>query len=105
MPAGLQIWDASGTLIFDTTTQTIKFFGTYIIGPGGDNRSSGTITDSRFSIFAGHVPFFVQIEGGTGSSIRNAATWTFSGNNLNWSYPVPSSRATEKIIYGVIGQV
>jgi hypothetical protein len=103
MPAGYQVWDANGVLIFDTNSQTAKFFGTYVIGAGGDDRASGVITDARFTAFAGHQPFFVCLEGNFGSAIRDRAIWTFSGNNLSWSYLNPSYRIRQKILYGVMG--
>jgi len=106
MPSGIEIRDASGNVIFDTVTQTIKFFGNYTIGYGGHDVASGSITDNRFTAYAGHEPFYLQIEGGQGSSAGSwAPIWTFNGNTLSWSYPNPSVRPTERISYGVVGKV
>lgn len=105
MGVGLQIWNSSGNLIFDTGDQVVKFMGSLIVGSGGLDTATGTITDTRFTAYAGHTPFYFRVETGSGSTIYDAPVWTFSGNNLNWSFPNPSSRPNSKIIYGIIGTI
>lgn len=102
MPSGSQCFDAAGNVTFDTSDQTVKFLGSAIIGPGGTNTATGTITDSRFTAYANHEPFYFEVEGGPGTNITYAPTFTFSGNNLNWVYPF-ATRVTVRIIYGIAG--
>ena len=107
MPQGIQVWDASGNLIFDTNDQTVKIFGITAVGATtSSDTDTGTITDARFTMFAGHDPFYITLEGGQGTTdFKSAPVWSFSGNNLNWSYPIPGNRPREKILYGVAGRV
>lgn len=103
MPSGSQCFDTAGNITFDTSDQTIKFLGSAIIGSGGTNTATGTITDSRFTAYANHEPFWFEIEGGNGIAYTLAPLWTISGNNLSWSYPYPGTRPTTRIIYGIAG--
>lgn len=99
---GTFAWNADGSVKFDPTKQTIKFLGNATIG-GSGSASSGTITDSRFTAYAGHKPFWARVEIASGSAVHDIATYSFSGNNLNWAFPAGSLKVAEKIIYGIIG--
>ena len=106
MVDGFRAWDAAANMLVDITTQTVKGLGFYVVGSGGVDTATGTITDARFAAFPGHLPFVAEIEGDAGgSNIRYAPVWTFSGNNLNWSYPVPSVRPRVRVLYGLVGIV
>ncbi len=119
MADGLQVWDGSGTTMFDATTQVVKFLGTITIGwsPSGANYTgdarSGSLSDGRFTQYGGHVPFFARIDGGYANDYSDAQ-WSFSGNTLTWTYPLadpkyvtlngttyPAARPVQTIIYGI----
>lgn len=42
MPAGLQVWDANGNVVFDSTVKT-----TYVIGYANTGTSNGSLTDTN----------------------------------------------------------
>jgi hypothetical protein len=101
MADGLRVWDESGTLIFDETTQTIKMLGLLGVGTnytGGAN--SGSIVDGRFTQYPGHVGFFARIDGGA-SFEGYDATFSISGNTLSWSFPNPGQYPNQVILYGI----
>jgi hypothetical protein len=104
MGYGLQIFDASGVEVFGPGHQTVKFLGEATVGSTGVDTATGTITDARFTAYAGHTPFFAEVEGGNGTNLGYAAQWSFSGNDLNWSFP-QSTRPKTRIIYGIVGEV
>lgn len=87
MPAGLQVWDANGVLILDRTSPVVKFLGYLSIGSSYTGaQQSGTITDARFTQYAGLTPFWTAIDGSF--SIEGyTANVSIAGNVLNWSYP------------------
>jgi hypothetical protein len=101
MADGLRIWDESGTLIFDETTQTIKMLGLLGVGDnytGGAN--SGSIVDGRFTQYGGHVGFWARIDGGA-SFEGYDATFSISGNTLSWSFPNGNFHPNQIILYGI----
>ena len=118
MPQGLWVGAPDGTAIFDQTTPVVKLLGTLQIG-GSSNphytgaAQSGTIYDQRFTQYAGHTPFWCRIDGGFDNEGYDA-TWTFNGNYLTWTYPLPQDgaltlngwtyyygRPNQRIIYGI----
>lgn len=70
MPAGLQIWDATGHLIVDTTSKLARIIGSVAIGAGNQTSS---VTDSHLSegtpffflAYNGLTPLVVSIAGTT----------------------------------------
>lgn len=96
MPQGLQLWDASGNLILDTSTGIGRHTGTADIGV---SPSSGTITVpgyasgaavwflTTFSQTLGHPPTIYDF--GEGS-------YGVSGADISWT-----SYGPQKIVYGV----
>lgn len=116
--SGLQVWDGGGNLIFDQTTPVVKFLGTVVIGGIGNpsytgSAQSGSVTDPRFTQFAGHTPFVCRIDGGV-TTAQYDAVWSFNGNVLTWYYPRsdPGSlvidgatyhmnRPTQRIVFGI----
>jgi hypothetical protein len=91
MPQGIQVWDASGNLILDTSTVTVRILDVITISANG----SGNITNTQFST---GVPFyffqpFQYLIG------NYQPTVTFSGNTMSWS--LPNFAPSGLLYYGV----
>jgi hypothetical protein len=104
MAAGLQIFDAAGNTIVDTSTAVALIVGEAVIGGSGSPKS-GTITDPRLAL---GDPFVVVISGGialSGGAPNNLPVFGFNGATLTWSYPDPNgytdSRVQARFLYGV----
>ena len=87
MPQGIQVWDATGTLIFDTTTITARLIGYQTI-----TNSSGNITNSQFST---GTPFYLFMPGSY--TTTTSPQVVFSGTNMSW----PAGTFSGIIYYGV----
>lgn len=80
MAAGLQIWDANGVLVSDTTSRWGRFLGSFTI-PKPTGNASGSITDAGLST---GEPFFY--------AYGTQGDWTLmpniypNGNTIQWSY-------------------
>jgi hypothetical protein len=110
MPSGIQIWDASGNLVFNVDTPVVKFLGLISVGKDYTGETtSGTVTDGRFTAYAGHSSFFTAI--GAGMSFDGLDVQvSISGNTLTWTYPqatpayfggVLINRPNRTILYGI----
>lgn len=87
MAFGLEAWNSSGVKTISITTKVAKFFGTANIGNSYTGTTvSGTITDTRFTAYSGHVAFAIPITGGIDPD-GNTAVFSISGNVLTWSFP------------------
>jgi hypothetical protein len=87
MSFGVEAWNASGQKTLGITTKVAKFFGVASIGNSHTGTAvSGTITDTRFTQYSGHIPFAMPITGGIDPN-GNTAVFSFSGNILTWSFP------------------
>lgn len=96
MPQGLQIWDASGNLILDTSSSVGRQTGAQTIGT---DPYTGTITVSGYtssttiwyiapiSMTLGDPPTIFDIAAGN---------FSVSGSNISWEIYDPT-----RIIYGV----
>lgn len=96
MPQGLQIWDASGNLILDTSSSVGRQTGAQTVGP---SPTSGTITVpgyasgatvwyiAPYSMTLGDPPTPLDIEVGT---------YSVSGADISWE-----AYDATRIIYGV----
>jgi hypothetical protein len=101
MPAGFQSWDASGNLVVDLTNRIAKMMGTLQVGASYTGSTmSGTVTDSRFTAYAGCEPFAAVIAGSF-FQMHQHPSITISGNTLTWTFPAGSSRPDTTIIYGI----
>jgi len=91
MPQGIQVWDASGTLILDTSTVTVRILDVITIS----GNTSGNVTSTQFST---GIPFYFfqpfQYRRG-----NNQPTVTFNGNTMSWS--LPASAPSGLLYYGV----
>lgn len=90
MPQGLQIWDASGALVFDTTLRTATLFGIIHI------TGSGSVTDADF---AKGDPFWFYLPLDYSAVI--SLNVTFSSNTFSWSSATPSVSPNGNFIYGI----
>ncbi len=75
MPLGLRLRDASGNVIFDTSTRTGQILGTVSIT---STNQSGSLTDGGL---ANGTPFFM-LNGGP-SEVDPAVS--FSGTTMSWA--------------------
>lgn len=98
MPAGLEIYDENGRLVFDTNSQVVKIFGILNIG-GNGSPANGFVDDGRFLL---GPPFFQLTENTfwTGRS-QTSVQVSITGNRLSWSFPT-NARPTTRIIYGIM---
>lgn len=87
MPAGLQVWDASGNSIIDTTT----FIGRLI----GSIDASAMSGSTNVTGLDQGIPFAVPImNSGTTASTYSTVSIprvTFSGNNVSWVRQSPAT--------------
>lgn len=79
MPQGLQIWNASGNLIFDTNDRFGKFLGTTTILAG----VNGSVTDAAFGL--GQF-FFMVTPLTTYPTFRPTMTFNSGTNTLSWDW-------------------
>lgn len=110
MPSGIQVWDASGNLVFNIDTNVVKFLGVISVGKDHTGETgSGTVTDSRFTAYTGHTPFFTAVGGGISVDGWDVDV-SISGNVLTWTYPqatplyvggVLVNRPNRTILYGI----
>ena len=77
MPAGLQVFDASGAIVLDTTMRVARLLG-QIITPVGV--TSGASSDPDLA--TGTPFYFAQPLGATSTAPVGVS---FSGNTLNWT--------------------
>ena len=91
MGIGLQVFDANGNTVMDTSTRLGRVLGIAVITAG----VSGSLTNNGF--YEG-TPFF-QAMGDYGSRVVGPAL-SVSGNTLSWSWPAASS-GEYRIIYGI----
>ena len=91
MPLGLQVFDASGNVIVDTSTRLGR-----ILGVTNTNTSTGSLVNSNFST---GTPFWYAIP-----LLRNDVHFgpliTVSGNTLSWDYQ-GRTFVNHRIVYGV----
>lgn len=80
MAAGLQIWDANGVLVSDTTMRWGRFLGVVNI-PKPTGNASGSVVDAGLST---GEPFWFCF-GATGDWVIQPAI-SVSGNTLSWSF-------------------
>lgn len=95
MPQGLQVFDASGNIIVDTSTALGTVLGTHSF-VGAALNTSDSISVSGFAL---GTPFFSMYQSGAGL----APTVTTSGTTLSWIFDQGgvSSGVTFTVIFGV----
>lgn len=92
MPQGLQIWDAAGATVFDTTTRAGVALGAV---------NTGTVNGSVVAEgLALGEPFFFVIPDGT-SFADAVPVVTISGTTIFWSFPSVGYRTGGVIVYGI----
>lgn len=92
MPQGIQIFNSSGNLIFDLSTNT-----TYILGTGSTNAQAGSISDTRITTRTwviilscpadGSIPYFSVTQGKLSWQYLTA-TQSPSPKNVTFMYGV-----------------
>jgi hypothetical protein len=75
VPAGLQVWDASGNLIFDTPDRIGRIVGSITTTAG----SSGSVS---FTVPSGCTPFWFS---STAAQLGGSPKVTISGGTISWS--------------------
>ena len=91
MPQGIQVWDAGGNLILDTSTVTVRILAVITIA----GNTSGNVTSTQFST---GIPFyfFQPFQYLIGNF---QPTVTFTGNTMSWS--LPNNAPSGLLYYGV----
>jgi hypothetical protein len=101
MPAGIQVWDASGNLIMNFDTTLVKLLGVLSVGTSyTGTQQSGSVTDTRFTAYAGHTPFYTAVGAALANDNADVQV-SISGNVLSWSYPGATGRPDRTILYGI----
>lgn len=98
--AGFQTFGADASLILDLSARVLKIFTTATIGSGYTTGQTGTITDARFTAYAGCSPYVAVIGGDMYPPIYNP-TFSFSGNVLTWTFPSTGYFPVTTFIYGI----
>lgn len=102
MAAGLQVFDASGNLIMDLGDRIAKVLGVLNIGNSYTGATmSGSVTDGRFTSYAGTTPWFAIISS-TFFRQELHPVLSISGNTLSWDFPAGSTRPDTSILYGIL---
>lgn len=91
MPAGLQVWDANGQMIVDTSTRLGR-----IVGVADITTATGSIIDANF---ADGAPFWVALPA-SNTSPSFGPKFTFSGTTLSWDFE-GRTVSTHRVVYGV----
>lgn len=98
MPAGLQIWDASGKEVLDTTTWVGQILGDFVIAGGS---GAGSRVDPQLAL---GTPFMMLLPEDVSFDVSengNPVTpgVTFSGTNITWN--AGPACGTYRVVYGV----
>lgn len=93
MPAGLEVYNASGGLLFKGTDRMVRFLGTVQF-----NKVNGSVTDAR--LLTGQV---VVVLAPQMFEDRILPTLTTTTNGFSWSYGTTAAalRADAMAFYGV----
>ena len=94
MSAGLQIWDASGNLIFDTPTRCGRVLGTVSFG-----NTNGSVSNAQF---AAGTPFWFVSQTSPGYAAYQP-TIAVASNTLTWTWSTSGAAGNQggTIIYGI----
>ena len=93
MSQGLQVWDAWGALVMDTTTINGLVIGNFVTSV-----SNGSLTDSRLG---NGVPFIISAPLFLAPQSKPPVIWV-SGNTIYWEFPPGSTtNVMSSVIYGV----
>lgn len=82
MTAGLQVFNSSGGLVLDVTSQSVRVLQMWYLNPN-QSGATGSFTDARLN--AGNVFWVYQSNGGTDFPQGNPAI-SVSGNTLSWDF-------------------
>lgn len=90
MPQGLQVWDAAGSLIVDTSVKLARLLGVQVVGVGNP---SGNLVDANFA--QGTPWYFIigQLDP------YNRPDVSIAGTTLTWT---SRGSFTGSIMYGVM---
>lgn len=92
MPAGLQVWDASGNLVLDVSDPISRLSGTVTITAG----ATGSVTVPNAS--QGSIWYAVLVNGGSTYSPNISV----SGSTISWAPSTIATPAADAImLYGV----
>ncbi len=91
MTAGLQTFDASGNLVFDTGTRTGRVINvTTITGTSGSYSDAALANGTPFFFFATSSP-----------AVAKAVSISISGTTISWTIASSQSSNTFALAYGV----
>jgi hypothetical protein len=92
MSQGLQVFDASGNIILDTSDRVGRILGVVDI-IGGVN---GSVTNAGFS---GHEPFWIASPLASFATYSPEFTFNSVTNTLSWNWTI-SGGQNHKLVYG-----
>jgi len=95
MSQGLQIWDANGQLILDTTYRVARRLGTVTTGMSNGSLNIPDLSQGQ--------PFFISEALRDPGSYYVIPSVSISGTTLSWSFPsqYPEQRNSMSVTYGV----
>lgn len=96
MPQGLQVWDASGNVVMDTTTWVSQVLGSFALAAG---HGAGSISDANLAQGRPYV-IVLPAEGNKGSQAGGnpvANVVTVSGTTVSWNAAADACQ----VIYGI----
>jgi hypothetical protein len=82
MAQGLQIFDAGGNLVFDTTDRISQILGSLTLGNG---HAAGSFGVSGFSVGTGWCAVLAESQFSSGSQPRVPTRVTISGTTINYT--------------------
>ena len=92
MPQGLQIWDASGNLILDTSNRIGRVLGVVTLD---GNTSSSETNDGLLT----GTPFYMVVF--LGSFATYSPTISIASNVISWTMPSGAAGNFYRLVYGV----
>lgn len=110
MAAGIQVWNAAGVLVLDTTTPLVKFIGKLSVGAAHTGSAkSGTLNVPEFTTYGNNTPFIARADGSLAPSTQaDQAVFWISGSVIHWEYPLTDpgtgniNRGNQTVIYGLL---
>jgi hypothetical protein len=103
MPAGFQSGPdiLGGEIYCDLTQRIAKLMGSLSVGASFTGAATtGSVVDSRFTAYAGTVPFAAVIAS-TFFQLHQHPTISIVGDTLTWTFPAGSALPDTTIIYGI----
>jgi hypothetical protein len=101
--AGIQVWDANGVLILDTSMTVVKWLGQISVGSSyTGSAQSGQVSVPEFATYPNNKPFIARMDGKLApNSFGDEATFWVEGSYIKWAFP-GTSRNNQTVAYGLL---